>query len=187
MSLRTFVKINGVNNLSDARYCAGMSVDLIGFDINEVTPEVFQEITSWVSGVDFVIETDKLDGITSYKVNNVESSDTKVLTAQDDSIKTIFNTSIETITDEDLKSMDYVLVNGPENLNSSQLSAIKALSKQNKVLLGCGFNADNVNDIIDETGVHGIAISAGDEIRPGFKDYDELADILEALEVDEWA
>src|SRR5690606_25401129 len=55
------VKINKVNNLSDARYCAGMGVDLMGFCLdptNEdvVSPEKFAEITGWISGVRLVGE-----------------------------------------------------------------------------------------------------------------------------------
>ena len=35
MALKTSVIINEVINLSDARYCAGMGVDYIGFRIDE--------------------------------------------------------------------------------------------------------------------------------------------------------
>lgn len=35
MALKTFVKISGVNNLSDARYCAGMGVNQLGFNIED--------------------------------------------------------------------------------------------------------------------------------------------------------
>ncbi|MFT7424854.1 MAG: phosphoribosylanthranilate isomerase, partial [Algoriphagus sp.] len=35
MALRTFVKINGITNLTDARYCSGMYVDLLGFTFEE--------------------------------------------------------------------------------------------------------------------------------------------------------
>ena len=34
MKSKKFVKIRGVNNLSDARYCSGMMVDVIGFNLN---------------------------------------------------------------------------------------------------------------------------------------------------------
>src|SRR5690606_31205998 len=61
MALKTFVKISEVNNLSDARYCAGMGVNLIGFSLDPtnpkaVTPEQFSEITGWISGVKLVGE-----------------------------------------------------------------------------------------------------------------------------------
>ena len=48
MALKTFVKISGVNNLSDARYCAGMGVNQLGFNIedkhpNYTDPQSFKE------------------------------------------------------------------------------------------------------------------------------------------------
>ena len=47
MGLRTSVIVNGVNNLSDARYCAGMGVDVIGFNLklddpNRVQPQMLK-------------------------------------------------------------------------------------------------------------------------------------------------
>ena len=34
MALSTIVKVGSIRNLSDARYCAGMMVDVLGFSIN---------------------------------------------------------------------------------------------------------------------------------------------------------
>ena len=61
MTLRTLVKISSVNNLSDARYAAGMGVELMGFNLDEssgniVAPEQFRAITGWISGVKLVGE-----------------------------------------------------------------------------------------------------------------------------------
>jgi phosphoribosylanthranilate isomerase len=36
MPLKTFVKVGCITNLSDARYCAGMGVDMLGFRAVEV-------------------------------------------------------------------------------------------------------------------------------------------------------
>lgn len=59
MALKTFVKISTVNNLSDARYCAGMYVNLMGFNLEEgnkdyMAPEKYQELTDWLSGLEYV-------------------------------------------------------------------------------------------------------------------------------------
>jgi len=61
MTLRTLVKISAVTNLSDARYCAGMGVEMMGFNIDPNSPkfissEKFKEISGWVAGVKFVGE-----------------------------------------------------------------------------------------------------------------------------------
>ena len=61
MALRTFVKVSTISNLSDARYCAGMGVDLLGFCTIEeqddyMHPARFQEIRGWVTGPKIVAE-----------------------------------------------------------------------------------------------------------------------------------
>mgnify|MGYP006195185469 CR=1 FL=1 len=55
MALKTFVKVNSITHLTDARYCAGMYVDLLGFALESssskyISPGQFQEITGWISG-----------------------------------------------------------------------------------------------------------------------------------------
>ena len=81
MMLKTFVKVSGVNNLSDARYCAGMGVDVIGFNIDPelgeaIDPVKFGEISSWLAGADYAIEGDMLTAtvVAQYDVAYVESS-----------------------------------------------------------------------------------------------------------------
>ena len=55
MPLKTFVKVGCITNLSDARYCAGMGVDMLGFRAvesqeNYIKPSQFQEIRGWIAG-----------------------------------------------------------------------------------------------------------------------------------------
>src|SRR5688572_25693379 len=61
MALKILVKVGSISNLSDARYCSGMSVDLLGFRVvagqeHYVTPELFKEIRGWFSGPAIVAE-----------------------------------------------------------------------------------------------------------------------------------
>ena len=62
--LRTKVKISAVTNLSDARYCAGMGVEWIGFSMDTVPAEKYGEIRGWLAGVQVVGETDAPDAET---------------------------------------------------------------------------------------------------------------------------
>lgn len=185
MGLKTFVKINGVNNLSDARYCAGMGVDLIGFDAARVTTETFEEITGWVSGVGFVVEADDNIDTSQYKADYVEVFDHS-LVAKITGKKVILSTPIDQIP-KDLDNIEYLIITGSGEINANMIEHIKEIAKTTKVLISFGITADNVTQLLEDTQAFGIAISAGDEIRPGYKDYDELADILEELEIDEWA
>ena len=61
MSLKCFVKVGSVNNLSDARYFSAMNVDLIGFRLDEnnndsINLESLKEIRNWISGVGIIGE-----------------------------------------------------------------------------------------------------------------------------------
>jgi phosphoribosylanthranilate isomerase len=62
---------------------------------------------------------------------------------------------------------------------------VKNLAASCEVLLGFGFNAGNVETLVAQTGVKGINMKGGHEIKPGIKDFDELAEILEALEIED--
>ena len=49
--LKTQVKVSSITNLSDARYCAGMGVDLLGFPIQEISLEKFTEILKQILAI----------------------------------------------------------------------------------------------------------------------------------------
>ena len=59
--LRTTVLVRQVTNLSDARYVAGMGVELMAFPLtgpNALSTETVRELAGWVSGVRLVGEVD---------------------------------------------------------------------------------------------------------------------------------
>lgn len=197
MALKTFVKISGVNNLSDARYCAGMGVNQIGFNIegnhpNYTDPQSFKELSDWVSGVDFVgeIESVKTTGRIAEIIENYElqalqvSSLELVQEALNTGKDVIFYTNsvkeAEAVANQFGQELSYIL------LESDDTALVSELSKKTEVVIASGFNANNLDDILSTIEPKGIALKGGDEIRPGFKDFDQMADILEALDADEW-
>ncbi|MCH7408368.1 phosphoribosylanthranilate isomerase [Belliella sp. DSM 111904] len=208
MALKTFVKISNINNLSDARYCAGMYVDLMGFNLENnhkdfVTPEKYKEITDWISGVAFVAEfetthPDKiLETVKSYpnltSIEIKEEFHIKMLVNSGYGI--IWKINVKNLGDLDdliakadsYKNFDVVLHLSSDNLNMEDevLGKIKSLASSCNVLLGFGINADNITETVEQTGVKGICLKGGDEIKPGVRDFDELADILESLEIED--
>lgn len=61
MALKTIVKVSHISNLSDARYCAGMGVDMLGVGViasqeNYIEPAVFHEIRGWIAGPKIIAE-----------------------------------------------------------------------------------------------------------------------------------
>lgn len=207
MALSTFVKVSGVNNLSDARYCAGMGVDQIGFNVDPsdkdcITLDRFKEITEWITGVEFVGEIKEGDYTTikehldNYDINylQLESPD-KIkelkllgfpLILKIDIEKTSSFDAVDEILNKHYNEVEYFII-GSENKNYDKaiLNAIFDLSKKYPIVLGYGITENNVNEIIDTSDIKGISLRGGNEIRPGYKDFDDLANILELIEVDD--
>lgn len=209
MALKTFVKIGNVNNLSDARYCAGMYVDLMGFSLEEnneyfVPPASFKEITDWLSGLQYVAEfqTKHPDSILE-TLKEYEGLDF-IQIEEPAHIQMLYNSGYrlilkQTITSNDdlvnlkpiatsLGQHDIILLIEAENglhQDESTWEIVRNLAKECKILLGFGFDAENVEALLSKTKVEGISMKGGHEIKPGIKDFDELADILEALELED--
>ena len=194
MALATFVKINSVNNLSDARYCAGMEVNQLGFVIDEgqenyVSPTDFNELTGWLSGVELVGEiltesTNLTAAIADYPLDAIQVMHPSQLTeALATGLKTIF-CSDDLVTAQSVlqqyPEVDYVLWQNKEEELTGQLQ------HSERLVIGAGFTSENVKELTKKYKVKGIAMQGGNEIRPGFKNFDELADILEALDTDEY-
>ncbi|MFC2123740.1 N-(5'-phosphoribosyl)anthranilate isomerase [Bacteroidota bacterium] len=206
MSLRTFVKIGSVNNLSDARYCAGMAVDLIGFNIdpdidNYLTPDSFREITEWISGIEFVGEFEMdntrkiLDVVKNYQIDYIQVCHLQLLDELSlCGLPVILKIDLGKYTDqtqfkEDLnfaRSMvSFFVIEG--HSDTIKTEALYLLSTDFPFLIGTGISSRNVNELIDNFPINGISLKGGDEIKPGYKDYDELSDILEAIEVEDFS
>ena len=59
---------------------------------------------------------------------------------------------------------------------------LNTLSARFSILLGFGITTENATFLLDDVNISGIALRGGDEIRPGYKDFGDLMDVLEALE-----
>ena len=204
MALKTLVKISNVTNLSDARYCAGMGVDMLGFSMDADSPEYvepkkFTDIKSWVAGVQIVGETTSTDPdiieqlLDTYQPDLLQideaallpylgTFDKPIILRVDlaqltlDQLDTLFQTGVT--------GAEYVLLenNGSLHLDTDLKIALQRLTARYPVLLGTGISVENVHELLAELPVRGIALSGGIEEQPGNKEFGELMDILEAIE-----
>ena len=71
------------------------------------------------------------------------------------------------------------------SLTEEDENLLKELGLQQKIILGAGLNSSNIDRIIKDMNLYGISMTGGDEIKPGLTDFNELADIFEALEVED--
>jgi phosphoribosylanthranilate isomerase len=53
------------------------------------------------------------------------------------------------------------------------------------LFLGAGITPDNASSLSELPGLYGFALDGGDEIKPGLRDFDQLAAILESLELED--
>lgn len=208
MALSTFVKISNVNNLSDARYAAGMGVDLLGFDLEEsssnyVSPEKFKEITGWISGPRFVAEFNLTHPDRMLKLINDYPEIAYLEISEAHHLKMLLNTNFGLIFKIDINKEGALsellsqakfykeahviisLESKTEELKEGQIAQIAELAESVDLLLGFGLDSGNVKEILKLTKVKGIALKGGDEIKPGLKDFDELSEILEVLEIED--
>lgn len=202
MALKTTVKVSKVNNLSDARYCAGMGVELIGFVLdkdspNYTNPEKYKAITEWLEGVEYVGEfytssASEINACTQqYAIDYIQITDDKLLAQLDaeniilrfDSVDKLSNFIIQ----EKVENVVYLLLENSDlkEISATDESIIKEAARMYPLILGCGLNVDNVEKILSSIDLTGISLEGGNEIRPGMADLDELADMLELLEVED--
>jgi phosphoribosylanthranilate isomerase len=207
MALQTLVLVSNITNLSDARYCAGMGVDMLGFTLDPqedsyIEPAAFKAITEWVAGVQTVGVLPQADArdaaklLQSYPLDYflIETcADWQALRANgtpllcqvwvtEDFTPQWFDYQFKAIQ----PYTDYfILVSRQEVISSATLNNIASIAREYPVILGFGINAQNIQSLLSTIPLKGIALKGSHEIRPGFKDFDDLADILELLEVEE--
>ncbi|WP_421879499.1 hypothetical protein [Marinoscillum sp.] len=206
MSLKTFVKIGKINNLSDARYCAGMMVDILGFNLQEgtegyVDPSTFKEISDWVAGVSFcgefvnALPAEIKLATTNYPIDFVEVQDVTILEELSEvDVQIIFKYLVE-----DKASLSqlaaqlelaaehaaYIIVSStkPEFSNEIQ-QKLTEIDLDVPVLRGYDLSVANTPAIAEDEVFGGIELEGSPEDRPGYKDYGLVMDILEVLDED---
>lgn len=180
MPLKTVVKVGKISNLSDARYCSGMGVDMLGFRVlegqqNYISPKLFQEIRGWVSGPKIVAEIygittpDQLPSI----IENYAPDYFELSAAEFEaySAHLLLPCIVSGFTTRDEKIAYQIL-------NEDEVARYGGFTK----LLVKPASAESVIDLISSPGVSGVALDGTPEIRPGFKDYADLAEVLEKLD-----
>jgi len=208
MALKTFVKVSNVNNLSDARYCAGMYVNVMGFSLEEqnknyVSAQKFKEITDWISGVEFVAEFTNTHPERILTALQDYEGFTFIQIEEEAHLQMLMNTNYGLIWKHKIdtaSAFDYLIGKAPSlkegglilllesdelKIDDEVLQKIDELSQACDVLLGFDIHPANVEQLISNTQIKGIALKGGNEIKPGIKDFDELADILEVLEIED--
>jgi len=196
MALKTRVKVGNITNLSDARYCAGMGVDLLGFPLDThsgsaVSLDQVKEFVGWVSGPEFVLEIKdltQLEALKEYSPQFLFQLPAPLLLSTSVSARLIVEVSANEWTSVKSKLVPHsnviqqVLLSGGNQAWTETIKVVKEIAGQFPVLFHyeAGLSLDEVLALP----VSGIALSGSQESKPGLKEYGRLAEVLEALEVD---
>ena len=197
MELKKFVKIRGVNNLSDARYCSGMMVDVIGFNLNSnhkdgVSIEALKAITQWVQGPQIAGEFEDMqfELIQNYlhivDLDIIETSNPDLLIPLSETGKEIYlKINLDIINDEQTlqnkikegqMAHKIVVYRSQKGKNKSLIEPLLHYTQSEQIINGFNLDLDQIDSW------PAIEIMATGEEKPGFKDYGEIMDILEYLE-----
>lgn len=188
MPLTRFVKVGRISNLSDARFCAGMGVDMLGFRVLEgqvhyLSSKAFQEIRGWISGPGIVAEV--------YGLRNAATLDAVLENYRPDYLELGWE-ELPFVAHTDLplilalqpgevgrlpghalaKRVTHVLIPGFDGSTSIQ-STLPVMAEVDPAEAG---------RVLDNFPSYGLALNGSPEIRPGLKSFDDLADVLERLE-----
>ena len=187
------ILVRNISNLSEARYCAGMLVDFISFEldqneVNFIDLKKFSEIKGWINGIELLgnsvyltlneikelIKERDLDGfIFDYtQINLIELLDCKLKILQ------IPINQLFTI-DENIESkIDYLIIYGEKkDIDKDLLKKV-----QLTIPIFLGFNFENVT--LDCENLSGFAFNGTIELKPGYSSYNDLMDALEFLDQD---
>jgi phosphoribosylanthranilate isomerase len=195
MALKTKVKVGKITTLSDARYCAGMGVDFLGFPCGTDSTTDFQnfkDITSWVSGPSRVVEWMDQD-ITPGFLDLVQPYNADYLQVRAQHVEIIpdINTPlIATISLGDWPACRELLLRNKKRIAfilvtrsvDTRNDLIRTIAAQFPMLLNIGENAGDLERLL-QLPIAGLALDGTTEELPGLKDYTSLSDVLEQLEV----
>ncbi|MEX0966360.1 MAG: hypothetical protein WD077_03915 [Bacteroidia bacterium] len=210
MELITHLKIGRIDNLSDARYGAGVGASYAGFcfELNHpqyLTPEKATAIMAWLEGPKMVGEFDIQDAEEINTLSNlleldmVQLKDPRpVQMLQKVEKPLIQNLWLDRMSTQEVK--DFIEAS-QDAVEMYLLSFSGSFEQQNKwleipanqkllteltedymILLGFSFNTENLLPILERYTPHGINLQGEPESKPGYKDFEDLIDLVELLE-----
>ena len=190
--------IRGINNLSDARYCAGMGADKLTFLLDPSLPgylntKTVKELSGWIAGVELIGEFDMLS---SSEINAIASECTldAVLLRSPRSAAELAEIAppvyLEMAADSAAlvqplpASLQGVIVELPAQVSVETLAYLQEMATRQSLWLGPGLLPERARELVNQFRLAGLSFPSGDEVKPGLRDFDQLEAVFEALEVE---
>ena len=208
MSLLLPVLVRGINNLSDARYCAGMGAQGLIFTLDPTLPgavdaALVRELAGWVAGVELIGEFGSLPaedinrlvaecGLSRVLLRFTGQADSPTLTPL--AVPALVETPQFSTFDGEYRQrlitkFSDVLPTGfalltkvlkPDTDKIRQLMQTAAAATP--LWLSGAFDPATLSALVATVRPAGLILEGGDEIKPGLRDFTELEAVFEALE-----
>ena len=198
MSLKYFVHVSSINNLSDARYCSGMMVNSLGFDLDNYSKsklpvENINEICKWVNGVDFVgefnnsesnyinrvinkIDFNYISININNTINNIDFDHQKIIIVLPE--PNLITSKTNNFLRDNFPDTRILLI---DNLTKDSISNLELLSDNYEIIINPLETINSTKKILNKLDL-GLLLKGSQEIKPGYKDYDSISDYLEAID-----
>lgn len=183
------VYVSRITNLSDARYCAGMGAEMLGFVIDPahqdyVSLESYQQMVGWISGPGRVIEAGPVPVVNvttaaaEYAADYVHITADRLSEFKDASVPLIVEVEFHDagrVMNEAQNVIAYWMVTDvPDDVEVSYFEGRPVLIARS------GLEGSAVA-FLARCGASGVVLKGSQETAPGLKDYDHLSQILEEL------
>ena len=180
-----------IANLTDARYFAAWGVESMAYTIdpsssNALPSTKLKEIVDWVEGPATMIKMEGLEVPENFEEVKTQINVQNIIIGPfiDTTSLAEFDKAFRICTLEDgWQDNDHLVLSFPHAINmisNKQVENIKKITADKEVFLDANFTAADL-DKIKELGFDGIILKGGEEEKVGFKSYDELDEILEAI------
>ncbi|MBF9238950.1 hypothetical protein I2I05_16225 [Hymenobacter sp. BT683] len=190
--------IRGINNLSDARYCAGMGADKLTFVLDPALPghldtKAVKELAGWIAGVELIGEFDQLRAA---EINAIAADCAldAVLLRQPRSVQELEEIAPPVYLElaaGSLATAAYlpdspvgIVVELTIPLTSETLAGLREIASQRPLWVGPSLDPALARELIILLPLAGLTFPSGDEVKPGLRDFDQLEAVFEALEID---
>ena len=191
--------IRGINNLSDARYCAGMGADKLTFVLDPALPghldaKAMKELSGWIAGVELIGEFDQLSAPEINALAAECALDAVLLRSHrtPDELAEIAPPVYLELPAAGLATGPAALPAGPVGFvvelpaeaAVNAPASLAALASQVPLWLGPGLHPEVARELAARLPLAGLSFPSGDEVKPGLRDFDQLEAVFEALELE---
>jgi phosphoribosylanthranilate isomerase len=180
-----------IANLTDARYFAAWGVDGLSYNIdpssdNSLSSAQLKEIVEWVEGPSTIVKLDGLEVPENFvELKSIVDIQNIIIGPFIDSKNLLdFEKVYRICTVEDgWQEGNYLILSFPfeiGKITALQEEKIRGITNDKEVFLDANFSPSDL-ETITNLGFTGIILKGGEEEKVGFKSYDELDEILEAI------